>query len=109
MASLRDAVVPHSDGMGAGCGGGNPGGALGDSMGIWDALTFLISLIQATNTFKYPSSTSSSWLRDLVSNGFNNALSSSGVHFRVGPSRQVSSSIGIPPAALSIVASVVES
>ena len=103
MASLSDTVALGSDGIRTGCGGGNPGGTLGKGTGIWDALTFLILLIRVTNTFKYPSGTSSRWSRDLVSNRFSNALSSSGVHLMVDLSSQASSSIGVLPAALSMV------
>ena len=92
MASLSDDVAA--------------GGALGEVTGIWDALVFLISLIRATIRFKYPNGMSSKWLRDSVSNGFGNALSSCGVHLNVGPSRQVSSSIGTLPAVSNIVVPV---
>ena len=104
MASLSDDVVTGSNDIGIGLGGTNPGGALGKAAGIWDALVFLISLIRATIRFKYPEDTSSRWSRNSASNGFSNALSSYGVHFNMGPSRQVSSSIGASSAMSSIVA-----
>ena len=77
-----------------------------EAMGILDALILQISLIRASIKLKYPNGTSSRWLRDSASNGFSNAPSSCRLHFSMGPSRQVSSSMWALSAALSMVAPV---
>ena len=87
MASLSDPVAPGTIGVGIDCsgievgwGGGNPDGTLGEESGIWDALTFRISLIWATNMFKYPSDTSLRWSKDPASAGSHVTVQLSATH-----------------------------
>ena len=102
-------VVTGCTGFELGRGGGNPGGTLGEVTGVQDVLTLRTSLIRVTSTSKYPSGMSSRWSSGPVSKGLSSALSSSRVHFMVGPSRQVSSSIGVQPVVLRMVAPMLDS
>ena len=59
MALLSVDVVAGSVGVGFGRSGGNPGGTVGEMMGMQDTLILQISLMQALIRLKYPSNTSS--------------------------------------------------